>query len=160
MQTAVSAAKPSLLQFTFIASYKGLKLAFLAATYYLLALILFFVFTNLAGGPSSSLFMLLMVLGYGLAIGMLPAIIIGSLSGGLLGALVYYTHTRLPKIVIICLAYLIAISLFLLIILIVQRITLISLSYLSNYFIIPVLIYLVMIGIYSAKAYNQLKAYE
>lgn len=173
MQQPTPLAKPRMFDFVSSSSKLGINIGFSAAVIYLLllSLLLTFLFlpsavVNYSSQNGTSISVLinelvivwLMVWGYGIIFGFLPTLLLGSITGALLGALVYQTHTRFSKLVLSMIASAICALIIAIIAVIVAQGGYLAQNSIIWYFIPPAVIYIVIAGFTTAKVYDQLKS--
>ncbi len=175
MQQPAALAKPRMFDFVSSSSKLGIKIGFAAAVIYLLLLPLLLTFLFLPasvgnyfsrdGASISALIMELVLLwvivwGYGIVFGFLPTLLFGGITGALLGALVYQTHTRFSKLVLSIIASVICAFIIAITAVIVVQVGDAKLNSLIWYFIPPAVIYIAIAGPATAYIYNRLESYQ
>lgn len=173
MQQPTPLAKPRMFDFVSSSSKLGINIGFSAAVIYLilLSLLLTFLFlpsavANYSSRDGASISVLineivllwLMVWGYGIIFGFLPTLLLGSITGALLAALVYQTHTRFSRQVLSIMASVICALIIAITALIVVQGGYLARNWFLWYFIPPAVIYIVIAGFTTAKIYDQLES--
>jgi hypothetical protein len=175
MQQPSTLAKPRMFDFVSSSSKLGIKTGVVAAVIYLLllSLLLTFLFlpsaiVNYSSQNGTSISVLinelvivwLMVWGYGIIFGFLPTLLLGSITGALLGALVYQTHTRFSKLVLSMIACLICVFIIACVAALITQGGYLQRNWFLWYFIPPAVIYIVIAGPATAYIYHRLESYQ
>jgi hypothetical protein len=171
MQQPTPLAKPRMFEFISSSSKLGIKIGFAAAALYLLLLSclplqsLMYLAVSEDARPLSELITAFVTNGiliwiYGIMFGFLPTLLFGGITGALLGALVYQTHTRFSKLVLSIIASVICALIIAITAVIVVQVGDPKLNSLIWYFIPPAVIYIVIAGPATAYIYHRLESYQ
>lgn len=168
MQQPSTLAKPQLSDFIISAAVKGITTGLLAAALYLLVLSILIAisigssyysepFGTFIAAIAMNVFW---VWYFGGSIGLIPTLLLGGITGALLGWLVYRTHGKLPKKAIVLIAHLICTTIVVCLFVFMNQVGIVE----GNWAIAPSIpafvIYIVIAGPTTAKVYQQLESYQ